>query len=35
MNGKEFVNMSEMNSMMAKEGCELEKGEIGKKIEDG
>ena len=25
MNGKEFENMSEMNSMMAKEGCEIEK----------
>ena len=24
MNGKEFENMSEMNSMMAKEGCEME-----------
>ena len=34
MNGKEFENMSEMNSMMA-EGCEMEKEEIGKKIEDG
>ena len=27
MNGKEFENMSEMNSMMAKEGCEMEKEE--------
>ena len=27
MNGNEFENMSEMNSMMAKEGCEMEKGE--------
>ena len=27
MNGKEFENMSEMNSMMAKEGCEVEKEE--------
>ena len=35
MNGKEFENMSEMNSMMAKEGCEMEKEKIGKKIEDG
>ena len=25
MNWKEFENMSEMNSMMAKEGCEMEK----------
>ena len=25
MNGKEFENMSEMHSMMAKEGCEMEK----------
>ena len=25
MNGKEFENMSEMNSMMAKEGCEMAK----------
>ena len=25
MNGKEFENMSEMPSMMAKEGCEIEK----------
>ena len=25
MNGKEFENMSEMNSMMAKESCEMEK----------
>ena len=25
MNGKEFENMSEMNSMMAKEGCEMER----------
>ena len=25
MNGKEFENMSEMHSMMAKEGCEIEK----------
>ena len=25
MNGKEFENMSEMNSMMAKECCEMEK----------
>ena len=33
MNGKEFENMSEMNSMMAKEGCEMEN--IGKKIKDG
>ena len=29
MNGKEFENMSEMNSMMAKEGCEMEKEEDG------
>ena len=35
MNGKGFENMSEMNIMMAKEGCEMEKEEIGKKIEDG
>ena len=27
MNGKEFENMSEMHSMMAKEGCEMEKEE--------
>ena len=27
MNGKEFENMSEMNSMIAKEGCEMEKEE--------
>ena len=27
MNGKEFENMSEMNSMMAKEGCEMENEE--------
>ena len=27
MNGKEFENMSEMHSMMAKEGCEKEKEE--------
>ena len=27
MNGKEFENMSEMNNMMAKEGCEMEKEE--------
>ena len=27
MNGKEFENMSEINSMMAKEGCEMEKEE--------
>ena len=27
MNGKEFENMSEMNSSMAKEGCEMEKEE--------
>ena len=27
MNGKEFENMSKMDSMMAKEGCELEKEE--------
>ena len=27
MNRKEFENMSEMNSMMAKEGCEMEKEE--------
>ena len=27
MNGKGFENMSEMNSMMAKEGCEMEKEE--------
>ena len=26
MNGKEFENMSEINSMMSKEGCEMEKG---------
>ena len=32
MNGK--VNMSEMNSMMGKEGCEMEKDWIVKKIED-
>ena len=32
MNGKEIENMSEMNSMMGKEGCEKEK--IGKKIDD-
>ena len=25
MNGKDFENMSVMNSMMAKEGCEMEK----------
>ena len=25
MNGKEFKNMYEMNSMMAKEGCEMER----------
>ena len=25
MNGNEFDNMSEINSMMAKEGCEMEK----------
>ena len=25
MNGKEFENMSEINNMMAKEGCEMEK----------
>ena len=27
MNGKEFENMSEMNSMMAKEGCKMENEE--------
>ena len=27
MNGKDFENMSEMNSMMAKESCEMEKEE--------
>ena len=27
MKGKEFENMSEMNGMMAKEGCEIEKDE--------
>ena len=27
MNGKEFENMYEMNSMMTKEGCEMEKSE--------
>ena len=27
MNGKEFETMSEMNNMMPKEGCEMEKGE--------
>ena len=27
MNGKKFENMSEMNSMMAEEGCEMEKEE--------
>ena len=27
MNRKEFENMSEMHSMMAKEGCEIEKEE--------
>ena len=27
MNGKELENMSEMNSMMAKEGCEMDKEE--------
>ena len=27
MNGKEFENMSEMHSIMAKEGCEMEKEE--------
>ena len=27
MNGKEFENISEMHSMMAKEGCEREKEE--------
>ena len=34
MNGKELENMSEMHSMMAKEGCEMEK-KISKKVEDG
>ena len=33
MNGKEFENMSEMNSMLAKEGCEMEKEENW--LEDG
>ena len=27
MNRKEFENMSAMNSMMAKDGCEMEKEE--------
>ena len=27
INGNEFENMSEMNSMVAKEGCEMEKEE--------
>ena len=27
MNEKEFENMSDMNSMMAKDGCEMEKEE--------
>ena len=35
MNGKEFENMSEMNSMLAKEGCEMETGVIDNNIEDG
>ena len=33
MNGKELETMSEMNSMMAKEGFEMEKGRNW--IEDG
>ena len=27
MIGKEFENMSEMNSMLAKQGCEMDKGD--------
>ena len=35
MNGKEFENMSEMNSMVAKEGCEMDKEENWQDVEDG